>query len=421
MHVITHPPAASRGACSVNDIAAALRNTTETLAHELARPSAAAPAWTALEWRLAEAAAAIHGVSSLLHGTLQWRGPARWQRFLDDQGQQTRGRHQRITDLLSNIDTLARRHGVAVTPLKGAALYALGVYSAGERPMADVDLLVRDVDLEPTGRLLRQLGYEESSATWKHRVFAPRDAQASAGFGEHAANPIKIDLHTRVFERLPVEDADITEQVFRQRPEPGLNDYPAIASLMTHLLLHAAGDMRGRSVRLMQLHDIARLGGRMNADDWKSASCVPSRWWALPPLSLTARYFPQAIPSDILAELAPGCPRNLRRVCRRQTLTDTSLSNLWIEAFPGIEWSKTRTERIRYIVNRVRPNRELLAARQDLAKSHSWMNDDSWTRMPQWRRMLRWVRSRPPRVETMHSVTAALAAAPIEAGTGSDP
>ena len=36
------------------------------------------------------------------------------------------------------------RPGIALVPLKGAALHAMGIYAAGERPMADVDLLVRE-------------------------------------------------------------------------------------------------------------------------------------------------------------------------------------------------------------------------------------------------------------------------------------
>jgi hypothetical protein len=350
----------------------------------------------------------MHGVSSVLRGTLKWRGPVRWRQFLDQQRDQTRARHHRITGLVATIDTLARRQGLAVVALKGAALHALGVYNAGERPMADVDLLVRDSDVDPAACLLRQIGFDEGPATWKHRVFVPRDAQLAVQFGEHTANPIKIELHTRVFERLPVAHADITDHVWRTCPEPGVNAYPANASLMMHLLLHASGNMAFRGLRMIQLHDIARLAERMSDDDWVAATRGPSRWWALPPLSLTARYYPNAIPAGIVADLASGCTRSLRRFCGRHTLTDVSLSNPWIEFVPGIEWSRTRMERVRYIVNRVWPDREMLAAREDLATSHSWMTDDRWARMPQWQRVLRWVTSRPSRVETMYPVSAVL-------------
>ena len=297
--------------------------------------------------------------------------------------------------------------------LKGAALHALGIYRAGERPMADVDLLVRDLDLERAERVLTQLGYAHSCTTCKHEVFMPRDARAAQGFGEHAANPIKIELHVRIFEPLPIAEVDITEQVLPSRREPGLNGYPTIAALMLHLLLHAAGNMRYRSLRMIQLHDIARVASRMRAVDWSAVAGDLPPWWALPPLDMASRHYPEVIPPDVLAKLAGGCPQPLKRVCRRQSLTDVSLSNFWIEAFPGIEWSQSRMDRLRYVFGRIRPSREMLTGREDMAQSHPWMNENPWTRMPQWRRILRWVRSRTPRVETMHPVAAALRKAPI--------
>ena len=117
------------------DVAIALRKTTETLARELASPSSATPAWTDFEWRIAEAASAMHGVSALLARGLRWQGPARWQRFLDEQRHQTRVRHERIDAFVQRLDTLARGEGVGMTALKGVALHALGLYRAGERPI----------------------------------------------------------------------------------------------------------------------------------------------------------------------------------------------------------------------------------------------------------------------------------------------
>jgi hypothetical protein len=395
------------------DIAAALRTTTERLARELVSPIATAPDWTDLEWRMAEAASAMHGVSALLGDVLRWQGPARWQRFLQEQRHQTLRRYERVMDLLRDLDTLARHEGVAMTTLKGVALHALGVYRAGERPMADVDLLVRGSDRAAATRVLEQAGYTVCCRAWKHDMFAPREAQAIVGFGENVANPVNVDLHVRIFERLPVVEVDITQQLLGAQPGPGLHDYPTIAALMTHLLLHAAGNMRFRSLRMIHLHDIARLAARLKADDWDAVVGVPSHWWALPPLELASRHFPQVIPPDVLARLERTCPRWLRRACRRQSLTDVSLSNPWIEAFPGIEWSPTSMARMRYVVNRIWPSREVLISRQD-PPALPWMAESAWMQMPQWRRMLHWARSRPPRYETWHSVAAALRDAPLE-------
>src|SRR5579859_6414913 len=122
---------------------AALRKTTETLAQELAEPTDNVPVWSDFEWRIARAVSAMHGVSSLLSNALRWDGPAGWQQFLQEQQAHTAARHQRIQGLLSRIDGRACTDGIAVVALKGAELYASGLYVQGERPMADVDLLVR--------------------------------------------------------------------------------------------------------------------------------------------------------------------------------------------------------------------------------------------------------------------------------------
>ena len=171
----------------------------------------------------------MHGVSALLGGVLQWQGPARWQRFLQEQRHQTSSRHERVVDLLRNLDTLARREGVAMTALKGVALHALGVYRAGERPMADVDLLVRGSDRSAATRVLEQAGYTVSCNTWKHDMFAPRDAQATVGFGESVANPVTIDLHVH-YRAAAGRRGRHHAAVARFAAEPGLNDYPTIAA-----------------------------------------------------------------------------------------------------------------------------------------------------------------------------------------------
>jgi hypothetical protein len=58
-----------------------------------------------------------------------------------------------INGLLERMDTDARRAGLALVALKGAALHARGLYIPGERPMADIDLLVSEQDAGPAATL----------------------------------------------------------------------------------------------------------------------------------------------------------------------------------------------------------------------------------------------------------------------------
>jgi putative nucleotidyltransferase-like protein len=85
----------------------------------------------------------MHGVSSLLYRAARWPDAPGWMEFLAEQRPHTANRHVRILDLLERLDESTGRRGIPAMALKGAALHALGLYSAGDRPMADVDLLVR--------------------------------------------------------------------------------------------------------------------------------------------------------------------------------------------------------------------------------------------------------------------------------------
>jgi hypothetical protein len=391
----------------------ALRKTTEALAGEVARTSGMTPDWTEFEWRAARAAAAIHGIAPLLAASLRWQGPADWVTFLAEQRANTKSRHRRIEALQQLIDSRAREAALAIVPLKGAALHTGGVYAPGERPMADLDLLVRESDLASATRLLEALGYRETVTFWKNRVFTPNDSGESGGLGEQPGNNIKIELHWRICEKLPVCMTDISDLVFSTRPQPGLNAYPSRAALMLHLIQHAAGGMVVRTLRLLQLHDLALLARRMSGEDWKEVlrhgneACGP--WWALPPLRLVTRYYPGAIPSGVLTALTRGCPSSLRRVTERQSLTDVSLSSIWVQALPGIEWSQSIVERVKYIAGRVRPSAETLTARKGDADSGAWATQSQWDHLPQRARIMRWIISRPTRPATMYVIRAALA------------
>ena len=398
---------------SLKGLQLALRKVTEALASELRSPTASAPRWSEVEWAVARAVAAIHGVSPLLADTLRWQGPAEWTQFLVGQKAHTAQRFRRIEQLLQLLDARAGAAGVALVPLKGAALHAAGIYAAGERPMADVDLLVRQEQAPCAVEILDRLGFHETHRTWRHRVFVPDGHDAPAALGEHARNDIKVELHCRIAEVLPRRPVDITERIFPQPLRPGLNAYPSRAALLMHLLLHAAGGLVNRELRLLQLHDIARLAVHMHHGEWEELSDQAARtadgtlWWALPPLVLTSRYCSR-MPARVLARAASDCHGWLQRVYRRRSLSDASLSHLWVTAFPGIEWARSPREVCEYAAVRVLPDAATVRRRKTLAKLQPRVSSASWAELSQGRRMLRWLISGQARHETLQPVRAAL-------------
>jgi hypothetical protein len=390
----------------------ALRRVTESLAASLAHPLGESLAWGELEWRLAPAVAAMHGISSLVAATSCGHGPPDWSLFLEEQRQATLLRQQRIAALLAQIDERARSAGIAVIALKGAALHGAGVYAAGERPMADIDLLTHPADLESAVAVLLALSYRDAGTTWKHRGFDPPAAERRATLGEHADNPIKIDLHHRVAERLPLHVSDLTDLVQSRRGKPGVNPYPSLAALMAHLLAHTAGSMAHRGLRLIQLCDIVRLAARMASADWETLAGFHDRgqrlWWALPPLLLAERYFPDTIPCEVMAHLRRGCPWLLQRIAGRRTLSEFSYSHLYVDPIPGVIWGQSAAQTLRYVLARVLPGKEQLGQMEVLARTEPWAAEPQWFEQSQSRRILQWLSSRPTRTETLQPVRAAL-------------
>jgi len=391
----------------------ALREITETFAGELASPRDNAPCWSPWEWTLARAVAALHGVSPLLAGSLRWHdSPEDWRVFLQTQRRHTADRFTRMQELLSAIDSRARETGIAAVALKGAELHARKLYVGGDRPMADLDLLVPTQEFSPMARLLAHEGFRETLRTTRHVVFEPEGHSTPADFGEHAANHIKIELHTAISERLPLDPVDITDVILPPCRRPGLNSYDSPAALLTHLLHHCAGAMTGRCVRLIQLQDIARVAARMSEADWAELldTALPRSgggWWALPPLQLADRYF-SCVPPHVLERSEQWCPRRLARRSKGWKVTDQSYSYLWIDAFPAMDWATSLPARARYALRRIFPERELRATRAVLQRSEprNWQSD--WAGLSQSRRILRWLTSRPTRVETLSAVRAAL-------------
>jgi len=389
----------------------ALNLTTEFLALQASTPHGSTPDWDDFEWRIAEAVAALQGMSSLLADTLPWRGPQRWQAFLSEQRRHCILREQRIVELLSRIDAASREKDIACVALKGAALVKSGIYRMGERPMGDIDLLVREDDFDIMAATLLELGYRRGFVMSRHVTFEPPGTGNFTGFGEHIDNPLRIEVHTRIAERLPASQVDITLHTLPVSPVPGVNAYPSIAALMRHLLLHAAGNMRARALRQIQLHDIALLASHMNGAAWSALIDAPEAresWWMLPPLLLVARYYPIQIPDAVRSRLEAACPRWLRRTSMRQRLSDVSWSKIRIEAFPGIEWSRSPREAASFARTRLLPSRTDLAVLAQYAAMPSCASSIPWYGQSHARRMLRWIFGKPPRVQTAFSVRAAL-------------
>lgn len=392
--------------------AVALKETTERLAREVSEPTDSRPDWNELEWAIARSAAAMQGITALLANRIRWAGPPPWQSFMNEQKRQSLLRHAKICQLLSAIDDAFRRVEVGAVALKGAALLDLNLYAPGERPMGDVDLLVHPIDLSRVAQALRHLDYQLAYTAKRHAVFEPLVKKSPQSFAEHVDFPLKIEVHTVVAESLPYSKVEITDNLWSQFGPYGLKSYPTLSALMMHLVLHCAGNMRAHAMRQIQIHDIAVLGRRFTQTDWENLIVDrvtgAKRWWLFPPFALAEFYYAGSVPRDALCEMRAACPVALRLAVDRETVTNVSWSNLRIHAFPGITWSRTPLEALRYIRSRVFPPRtaleELKAGRQSQARPEPV----PWYDISHSRRIFRWLFCSPPRVQTLASLHEAL-------------
>jgi hypothetical protein len=392
-------------------VAAALRKTTEHLARELVQPSHTPPDWSELEFGVARSVAAMQGITVLLANRLRWRGPEAWEAFLTRQREQSVLREALLRHLLERIDSATRDARVPCVALKGSAVRSLGLYAPGERPSSDIDLLVRKPDAAAVGAAIGSLDYEVFEDVQRHTTYVPRKRTTPTPLGEHVANTISIEVHTLVAEVLPIRKVDITEHLQPAHAEPGVNPYPSLAALLLHLLLHATDNMKTHCLRQVQLHDVALLLGRFGAADWDAlldSARAGELWWAYPPLAMTARYYDCRVPPALLHDIRRSCPVILRRVSERHELTDVSWSNLRISALPGIAWSHTPVEALRYAWHRVSPEPDTLEEVRTALVLQPQLGIVPWYQVSQSKRIVRWFVSRPPRVQTLSSVAAAL-------------
>lgn len=390
------------------EVRAALQRTTLRLAEELREPQASAPQWSEFEWRVAMAVASMHGITGLLAERLHWRGHEVWQAFLAEQRAGTAQRLVRVRALLGRLDAAAREAGIAVQILKGSALIEIGLYAPGTRPMSDVDLLVRPEQFEMAGALIERLGYEPLAHAWKHREYIPVNAGDARAFGEHDGNPVKIDLHSRVAERLPRREVDITGRISRLGDAAGLASYPSMGALMLHLLIHASGNLCVYCIRLIHLHDIAKLAPRLAPQDWVGLFAGNGDWWLYPVLRLVDCSFPARIPAWVLERAASVCPQDLRRHAMTYRIEDVSISRFSAPALPGIEWVDSPREALAYLKTRLYPGREASREMRRAQRGHAPLQTTAWGRMPRWQRALHWIGGHPPRAITMYSVQRAL-------------
>ncbi len=250
------------------------------------------------------------------------KGPGGWTQFLDRQRAHTAERQSRTADLLQSIGRRAGELDVAAVALKGSALHAMGIYACGDRPMADIDLLVRPADEQRMVEVFEELGFREQKKSWKERCFVPPSRGVRRSWGRMAQTISNSSSMWKICERLPWRITDVSELIFPLFPKAGIEQL-SLKGGIDDSSPAACGGSDGVSVAAASASSRYRSTVVVDdRDDWneflESGTDIRRSWWAFPPLNLCSRYYSRAIPEPVLSSMAEICPSLLARACRAE-------------------------------------------------------------------------------------------------------
>jgi hypothetical protein len=285
----------------------------ETLIDWLNDKNLIASKWSPEAWETFKFACRVHGVAPLLHQKLKtatWLEPS-IKTWLAEQHTFNTQRVAKMQAELREILALFDHNNIRLMPLKGSILTASYYDEAGLRPMADLDLLIEPESLPRSIALLKQLGYQERVAHWKHIEFIKPDNQRVVSTEvEHPDNPRSLEVHLACRETFGGPTVDLTEQMWKNAARGELlgekATIPKPEALWLHLVVHATYHIWQGRGRLIQLIDLARLSCHVDNDlghldnSLALLNTIDTRY-SFPSLALVKRYFPANLADSVLA------------------------------------------------------------------------------------------------------------------------
>jgi hypothetical protein len=326
----------------------------ETIAGWLNSTTPRRPNWSPALWAQFQQVSRVHGVAPLLQATLKecdWLD-ASLKVWLTEQYEFNRQRLAKMQAELATILAIFSRNDIPLLPLKGAVLTATLYEDAGWRPMADLDLLIQPEDFEYSADLLRQLGYEQSVAHWKHTEFSRlNNRRVVSKTVEHPDNPRGLELHLHCRETFGGPTVDLTGAMWHHAQPGTLLGERAVqvewGMLWLHLLVHATYHVWQGRGRLIHLVDLARLTPHIT---------TPLLWLDLvdtrftyPCLVMLKRYFPAVLDERILTSQQARLSPAFRHWATSLDLVNTSYLNpqpAGLYLFKALRFSEGRPKEV---------------------------------------------------------------------------
>ena len=323
-----------------------------------ASATASPPEWSELEWAIARSAAAMQGISALLANRLSWSGPPAWQRFSRSSASKACC-VTRASARCSSASTRRRGSGDRLRRAQGSRASCARSLRPGERPMGDVDLLVASRDLRAIAAAMADIGYVEAFTTRRHRVYEPR-RQGRATRLRRARRQSAEDrsAHGRRGAAARAQSRYHGSGCGRVGRDPGSTTIPTSSRCCcTCCSMRPATCARTRCGRYSCTTSLL-VASLLYEHDWRALLEQAARERRavvdVSAVGADGALLPRAHPAGGVARGAASLARaSCASLPARQTLTDVSWSNLRIHAFPGIAWSRTPLDALRFIRSRV--------------------------------------------------------------------
>lgn len=187
-------------------------------------------------------------------------------------------RNIQMMHLLERIAAKFNREDISLMVLKGAALNLTLYQDPSERPMGDLDLLVKPQDLDKATAALEELGHLRSQILVREDFF-PRfyyEIEYTAG----KINPVTIDLHVRPLRPLRWSRFIPVDALWRRAQTVAIGtatiQIPSTTDMLLHLATHSAVHGNARQVWLQDLRDWTLA--HQHQIDWQQFTQTAHDW-----------------------------------------------------------------------------------------------------------------------------------------------
>lgn len=257
---------------------------------------------------------------------------------------------------------------IPVIVLKGAYLVQSIYGSVGQRPMVDVDILVREDDIGRCDERLRQLGYryhETSEEAAHHLLYTTPDAEKQL-----------IEVHWRISPpqfpfAVPMEGLWSRAQPFRTG---GIETLAlSLEDLLLHLCYHDSYHHRYYAIGLKNLVDVAEIVRQKGEDiDWTMVEARAQGWGIAKGVYLTLHLaktlLEVPIPTSTLKNLEPhdGYARVLP-LAQRRVFLEANNAGPWSDNLGRLLSSENLVGKVVALLTSVFPPRRRLAETYSLS------------------------------------------------------